>query len=58
MEAPWKRFKSVANGAQGKKKPPEIGGWFGVLSVVAFRPLDRRYSVRRKNKQSKNAKNS
>jgi hypothetical protein len=44
---------------QGKKKPPEAGGWFvGFSACFAFKPLDRRCSVRRKNKQSKNAKNS
>jgi hypothetical protein len=41
---------------QGKKKPPEAGGWFvGFIASFAFKPLDRQRSVRRKNKQSKSA---
>jgi hypothetical protein len=42
---------------QKKNRRGPAVGW-GVQSVVAFRPLDRQWGVRRKNKQSEKALNS
>jgi hypothetical protein len=48
---------SNVKGLKSKKKPPGFGGGFrGFSALFAFKPLDRRWSVRRKNKQSKNAR--